>query len=156
MTKTRKKLFQEATKLSEIMKLANEDMRLVLEDSKNYKINMDVWHQPNSKCSVCYAGSVMAKSFKCNPSKDIDIHNSGVFTVGERDKFRALDYIRGRGLRSALSYINASYLQIALEYEFYEKFDRVDWLFECEDKKECKEFIAQMEKVAEWLESKGL
>lgn len=45
--------------VSGLIRLALADLRKC-EQSPKYKINMDDWHVPNSRCSVCLAGSVMA------------------------------------------------------------------------------------------------
>ena len=50
-------------KPSELLILAMEDIERVEADPR-YKIDMGSWHEPNGKCKVCAAGSVMAKTLK--------------------------------------------------------------------------------------------
>ena len=64
--------FSEATKLSDMLRLAIKDYRACIADP-NYVINMTDWHIPITQdgeklCSVCLAGAVMAKTCKALPS----------------------------------------------------------------------------------------
>lgn len=55
-------------KSSKLLLLALRDLELIERDP-NYKVNMGVFHdsvfKTGSKCSVCLAGSVIAKTLKC-------------------------------------------------------------------------------------------
>lgn len=61
----RKKVVRLPHKMSALIMLALGDLMKV-ERSKKYTINMGIWHEPDwhqsAPCSVCFAGSVMAKT----------------------------------------------------------------------------------------------
>lgn len=62
-------------KPSELIRVALADLEAV-ERSKKYVVNMGTWHEPKgtpggTKCEVCLAGAVMAKSLKNNPAKNL-------------------------------------------------------------------------------------
>lgn len=93
-------------KLSDCVDVALKDLDLVVGDPR-YTVNFGAWHIPvesqfSTQCAVCFAGSVMAKSFgaditrKMAPS-DFDDHN--------RDRFGAIDEIRKGYLSAALEYL---------------------------------------------------
>ena len=76
---------------SQLLLLALSDLRKVERD-EHYKVNMGEWHKPNSHCSVCFAGAVMAKSM--NLSRRVyavpdDMDNSLL-----SDRLNSLDAIR--------------------------------------------------------------
>lgn len=58
-------------KLSALIRVALDDLEKCENDGR-YRINMDIWHDPDPAISVCYvclAGAVMAQSLKLAPSK---------------------------------------------------------------------------------------
>lgn len=77
-------------KLSELIKVAIADL-IKCERSSRYVINMDDWHEPNSHCSVCLAGSVMAQSLKADRTECLDPDDFGVVNNG---KLMALNELR--------------------------------------------------------------
>lgn len=91
-------------KLSELIEVALNDLDLCEKDPR-YKIDMWNWHRPNSHCSVCFAGSVMAKTFGLGPDEHIMEERTGNNTFSARDwnKFHALDHVRKGAWAWALS-----------------------------------------------------
>lgn len=94
MTKAEKKL---PAKLSDCLEVALADLTAV-ERMKAYTINMGDWHAPRgprnlygkvieqTSCSVCFAGSVMARTLKVAPTErfnpeDFSEHNSVRFSA---------------------------------------------------------------------------
>lgn len=59
------------TKPSELIRHALKDLSTVEKQRDTYRIDMDKWHQPNSHCTVCFAGSVMAQTFRTDPKKEL-------------------------------------------------------------------------------------
>lgn len=58
-------------KPSDLILIALKDMEKV-EKNPKYKIDQGKWHDPNknkTKCSVCFAGSVMAMTYKLKPTE---------------------------------------------------------------------------------------
>lgn len=58
---SKRKTKQLPDKLSDLLDLAVTDSE-ECSRMKSYRLNMELWHQPNGKCSVCMAGSVMART----------------------------------------------------------------------------------------------
>lgn len=77
-------------KPSELIRVAIADLKKA-EKSRLYKIDMGTWHEPNGKCAVCFAGSVMAFSCKANPKEEYVGTEWG--KLNER-KFEALNAFR--------------------------------------------------------------
>lgn len=77
-------------KLSDVIMVALEDL-VKAERSKRYKVNMDHWHAPNGKCSVCFAGAVMAKCDGVRPSEYIGPSD---FSGRSERALRALNFVR--------------------------------------------------------------
>lgn len=68
-----------------------------VEKSNDHKINMGVWHEGKiegvrDKCEVCFAGSVMANSFKVPP--DHSVVDSKEFDEDSWKKFQVLNSVR--------------------------------------------------------------
>lgn len=88
---------------SKLIRLALDDMRKV-ERSKDYKIDLSIWHDGtegdgNGQCVVCFAGSVMSKSLHVSKTKDVGPEELG----GDiRDKLYALDSFRCGWIRDGL------------------------------------------------------
>lgn len=78
-------------KPSALIRLALKDLSKVEKD-RRYKVNMYSWHVPSKltkRCSVCLAGSVMAKSLGAIRSTECAPSN-----FEETNKLRAIDYFR--------------------------------------------------------------
>jgi hypothetical protein len=60
------------------------------EASRKYKINMASWHRPNSHCSVCAAGSVMA--FSLGAKSGLKYHPYDF--PENRDQLLAINWLR--------------------------------------------------------------
>jgi hypothetical protein len=58
-------------KPSQLIKLALKDLRQVEKMPDKYVVDMGLWHKPNSHCSVCFAGAVMAVSLKISHKANI-------------------------------------------------------------------------------------
>lgn len=96
MSETRKKKATRVTKLpdkpSALIRLALRDLEAVERMPKRYRIDMYAIHDPadDGVCEVCFAGAVMARSFKLPPDKlsmPRDVTN-------EPEKLWALDSFR--------------------------------------------------------------
>lgn len=77
-------------KPSELLKLAMLDLEKVEADPR-YRVDMGEWHKPNGRCSVCLAGSVMAKTLGLPPNKD-DPFYDGRRRRAEIIRWRLPDY----------------------------------------------------------------
>jgi ribosomal protein S27AE len=77
-------------KLSELLYIALEDLEKIEADPR-YKINMDLWHRPNGKCSVCAAGSVMAVRLGAHTD---DMLEPSDFEKETENKLYAINYLR--------------------------------------------------------------
>lgn len=95
MKERSKSEFKLPDKPSELIRLALKDLELVEKDD-HYVVDMDTWHEYirfKSKCSVCLAGSVMAKSLDASPYLSLNMrHFSQVGKLMALDNFR-LGYI---------------------------------------------------------------
>lgn len=98
-TKRRKLL---PRKLSALILVALADLAKAERSRKKYRVGMAVWHSPNSHCTVCFAGSVMAFSLGSDPKRDVFPRNFGPRT--ER-ALLALDSARRGRLQEALSFL---------------------------------------------------
>lgn len=88
---------------SELIRLALADLKRVEEDPR-YIVNMSEWHTPRGRtCSVCLAGSVLAKTCGAPVEEDfldIDVSRDTARKLYALDKFRlghvhlALGYFR--------------------------------------------------------------
>jgi len=111
-------------KLSQWIRLALSDLVKCETDSR-YKINMSVWHTPNSHCSVCMAGSVMAKTLGADITEDL-VPCDGRFDM----QLEALDAIRTGDIDGALATVDINYLEFDLPQSVhvtrYCK-DRLEW-----------------------------
>lgn len=58
-------------KMSELILVGLRDLAKVERNTTVYKVNMGVWHTPNSHCTVCLAGAVMAKSLDVEPWEEL-------------------------------------------------------------------------------------
>ena len=97
-TDTKTKAVKLPRKLAPLLRLALDDLRKV-ERSKRYEVNMGDWHSPNSYCSVCLAGSVIAKTLDSDPKREIGPWNFGIKT---QCALVALDHLRKGLVSSAL------------------------------------------------------
>jgi len=107
-TKTKSQL---PDKPSELIFLALDDLKKS-ERSKKYSVNMDVWHGPynpedsmyadekdfeSGKCSVCFAGSIMAHSLDGDINKNYELDSF----PAESNKLDSLDYFRKGNIQHA-------------------------------------------------------
>ena len=89
-------------KASGVIRLALSCLNKV-EQSKLYKVDMHKWHEPNKRCSVCFAGVVMAKFLGAEPSW----HGyPGDYPQGTANKLSALNCFRRGQIDIALSCMN--------------------------------------------------
>jgi len=86
-------------KPSRLIYLAIEDLEIA-EKSKDYEIDMGVFHIPNGKCSVCFAGAVMAGTLECNKSEFITPDN---FESDLGRQLNSLDFFRMGAISSGLN-----------------------------------------------------
>lgn len=100
--------FSKAETLSATIRLALNDIRMVFED-RNCKINMNTfiaYKDDSIKCEVCFAGSVMLKTFGVTLYDDIWL---GKFSRTLWKKFWALDSVRSNDIVVALKSFYATY-----------------------------------------------
>lgn len=92
-------------RVSTVINLAMNDLELCEIDPK-YKIDMTVWHIPNSHCTVCLAGSLMAKSLNIDKELNRDPDNIDL-SFEDREKLKSLDYFRrGQVIRGFYQFYN--------------------------------------------------
>lgn len=96
--------FSRATKLSQILRLALHDLKLV-ERNRRYEVDMGTWvsRSRDGKCNVCLAGAVMVSRFRIGV-KCFD-YNCTPANLGEdstAQKLRALNALRTGSIRQAL------------------------------------------------------
>ena len=93
-------------KPSELILVALHDLELC-ENDENYKIEMYSWHDPQlSRCAVCFAGAVMAKSLDADVS---DRLTPGGYCRDDqeiRHKLLALNEFRKGNVHSASYHID--------------------------------------------------
>ena len=97
-------------KLSELIRVALADAKLIQKDPR-YKINMSTWHSPansriredtGTRCYVCLAGCVMAKSLGFSPQ---EFHEPSQLDQELERKLRALDLIRSGDVIGAAIFV---------------------------------------------------
>lgn len=88
-------------KLSALILVALADLTKA-EQSPLYKIDMTVWHSPNSHCSVCFAGAVLAFSLGFSPQTRF-LPTTLPKTIN--NKLFALDTARTGSFGSAIYYL---------------------------------------------------
>lgn len=98
-------------KLSDVIRVGVADLIAVERLKKTYTVNMKVYHRPyddlddlNNKCSVCFAGAVMARTLEIDSSERID--HTEDFSTYNAVRLDALDILRGGEIDSALGYLN--------------------------------------------------
>ena len=126
-------------KLSQWVRLALADIKKVENDDR-YIVDMSSYHLPNSKCRVCFAGAVMAKTLKGGIEQLLEPVD---FT--ERDFLVALDWIRIGYIRSALTVID--------KQDQYSVQDYIDVVSYCENPRQWRK---DMFKIVRMLEKAGL
>lgn len=102
----KRKIKLDDLKISEVLTLGLRDLKKV-EMDKRYVVDMDDWHSPMSErwkggkwvkqktCSVCFAGSVMAKTLGAKPTMDREIEDF----PGSENALIFLDRIRSGQFR---------------------------------------------------------
>lgn len=83
-------------KPSQLIRVALADLEQV-EASDKYKVNMEVWHVPNGKCSVCLGGAVLAMTYAMSPKKHLNPWRCGI-SARAADRIGALNAIRRGGI----------------------------------------------------------
>lgn len=96
-------------KPSALILIALDDLKKVERLPDIYKIDMGTWHEPDmtlrstGKCSVCFAGAVMAQELGCEP---IQICTPGKFPPDTDAKLNALNFLRSGDAEEAISYLD--------------------------------------------------
>jgi hypothetical protein len=87
-------------KPSVLIRLAVEDLEAIALDPR-YEIDFTTWHrpQPDGRCSVCFAGAVMARRLECHPEDSNGPLRWNEFT---KCKLLALDAFRCGDIEVAL------------------------------------------------------
>src|SRR5690242_14702523 len=91
-------------KLSELILVALADLEAVERDP-DYLVEMCSWHEPNGKCKVCFAGSVMARSLNAPLRKFV---RPGSYDLHTESRLLALDRVRQGWVCCALKNIHES------------------------------------------------
>lgn len=86
-------------KPSALIRLALRDLEKC-ERSSKYKVEMAYWHDPNGKCKVCLAGSVIAKTLGVKPNQQL--HPDDCTDNDTRRKLFALNAFRLGGIHGGL------------------------------------------------------
>lgn len=112
-------------KPSELIRLAVHDLSEVERLKKKYRVDMNVWHKPNSHCSVCFAGSVMAITKGFDPKKEASLDKwSSEYVIPEKDdeKYSALNCFRSGEIGEGLSLMGLGPAPVGrIEVEPYSK-----------------------------------
>jgi hypothetical protein len=131
-------------KPSALIRLALKDLSAVEKMKAKYRVDMEVWHEPNSHCTVCFAGSVMACSLKADPKENLDYD---AFGKENKKKLLALNYFRTGDLHDGLNKMEADYDDEWIPYSVaVSSYDATD-----ADSK--KDFKKDMNKIADRLEA---
>jgi hypothetical protein len=101
---TKKKPDKLPDKLSALILVALADLTKA-ERSPKYRIDMDVWHVPNSHCSVCFGGAVMAFSLRVASSVLIEAQD---FDTPTQNKLFALNNARDGWFDDAITNLGGS------------------------------------------------
>lgn len=96
-------------KPSALIRLAVHDLELTMQDKEHYKIDMDDWHQPNGKCSVCFAGGVMAQSLKQSPFSSVVPSD---FDMNTHIKLLAINEFREGYICNGLNLLGIRYIHM--------------------------------------------
>lgn len=87
-------------KPSKLIRVALSDLIAVEKMKKTYRIDMGDWHagafEDGDKCSVCFAGSVMARTLGVKPNEDA-VPSASFFDADTCYKLDWLDSIRSHG-----------------------------------------------------------
>lgn len=93
---------------SQLIYLALNDLDAIEKQPTAYEVNMNVWHSDagfNEKCTVCFAGSIMANTLKISRNKDIwsgrDLAKATEFCDDWKHRFGALNAIRSGDIVTA-------------------------------------------------------
>ena len=126
---------------SVLIKAAVKDTKLA-EKSQKYEVDMGKWHEPNGKCSICFAGSVMAFTLNTHASNNLKPED---FDLDTCNKLLALDEFR-------TGYIEYGLIEMGLVL----KDGMEDWMKVCPYWKDKTKFYKDMKKVVKELEKYGL
>lgn len=100
---------------SALIRLALADLKKVERDKAHYVVNMNMYHEPDDfqyrkrKCTVCFAGAVMAGTLRASPGWSLDPSD---FDTDTKKKLIALDYFRSGRVRQGLLLLSDSYRYI--------------------------------------------
>lgn len=135
MKKPQKKPVRLPHKMSALIMLALGDLMKV-ERSKRYTVNMGIWHEPHGEepseqtptgpCSVCFAGSVMAKTL------DAPITNTRFpenFSNHNNAALYALNSLRQGQVDSAAAHLGKSWRRYSRFCRHITRYDQSPKLF---------------------------
>lgn len=144
---------------SKAIRQALGDLALCVIDP-DYQINFDVWHEPGKYpdytsqfldvpenddvvCTVCFAGSVMAKTFKKNPESQL---NSRSFGPEAEKMFEALNKFRMGEISNGLWRLGISVEPLPKDFPMHWDVDETNY----------KQFVTDMNEIADILEENNL
>ena len=134
---------------SELIRLAIKDARSL--DRRAYKASFQSWHvmfDLETRCSVCFAGAVIAGTLGAEPSQRLDPF---CYDEDTRGKLRALDFFRDGAPVDALIRLGfARSVASGIAAELPEPVDRTfnSWI-------RFDSFLTSMGKIADDLERQG-
>lgn len=135
---------------SELIRLALGDLRKVESDVR-YRVDMDAWHeglQHREPCTVCMAGSVMAKTLGVDPERDSGPWN---FQPDTDSKLCAIDAFRCGAVEDGLERLGQAEAATELEFELGEFANPPAY-----DRENPEPFHAAMGQLAKFLEEHNL
>lgn len=145
-------------KLSDLILVALADLEKVEADPR-YEVAMWTWHQEDifnkniTVCQVCFAGSVMAKTFNCKLNKEASPSD---FPVSAERKLRALNELRVGNLYIAFSELlqRAAFNRTELPLYFFDDNSPTSMEFLSRNNRE--EWKLHMQTIAGILAAEGL
>lgn len=129
-------------KPSKLIRVALKDLELVEQDN-NYSIYMGDWHMPlGDKCSVCLAGSVIARTLNTPLDAEVDPLDFNLIT---KNKLLALNQFRVGYIGQGLHFLDIEQPKNTKTFVYIPHYDENPILF--------KERLSQM---ADSFEMRGL
>ena len=149
------------TKPSDLIRLALRDLALV-ERSKIYYVDMGDWHEPDEEeergvtCAVCFAGAVMARTFKAPINKPV-VPGEMPYQSHNCKRLIALNDFRVGCIEAGLHVINRKLSRVYISEKYGSIFNKIENLSAFLDyEKDRGKFKRTMRKIARLLEKMGL
>lgn len=141
--------------LSGLIEVALKDLSAVERMKSKYVVNMGTWHayadDTYGKCSVCLAGSVMAKTLKCAPEQSLAPYDLG---SPVNKKLQVINELREGNVLSAFKLLKGIENIDGFTFEAVTGVEAYQEIIEYED--DPQDFKNQMRKLAKNLKKVGL